>query len=93
MAEAKLALETLSADPEARRLADLRKDARIFRSEYAKKLRAEGVEHVIERLAAEYGLEVDEDRRARWWWLSERQLQDLVLYLVQHRAFPPLEGR
>ncbi|MBK7399689.1 MAG: Rpn family recombination-promoting nuclease/putative transposase [Myxococcales bacterium] len=43
MAEAKQALETLSADPDAQALAEARRDAKVVRSEYLKQVRKEGL--------------------------------------------------
>lgn len=92
MAEAKQALEALSADPEVQRLAEAAAARRVFRSEYAKQLEARGEVRgrvaTLEAVATALGLTITDARRTRWRKMSARQLDALAVYIAEHRAFP-----
>ena len=104
MAEAKQALETLSADPDAQALAEARRDAKVVRSEYLKQVRKEGlaegraegrVEGRVEGLAsalgqfaAAIGLPVPPERRAHWLTMTPAELERLAKHVFEHKAWP-----
>ncbi len=92
MAEAKQALETLSADPEAQALAEARRDAKVFRSEYAKQLRkegrVEGLVSALDQFAAVAGLPVSPERRAHWLAMTASELERLAQHVFEHKAWP-----
>lgn len=96
MAEAKQALETLSADPEAQALAEARRDAKVFRSEYAKQLRkegraegrVEGLVSALDQFAAIAGLTVSSERRAQWLMMTATDLERLTKYVFEQKAWP-----
>jgi len=92
MAEAKQALETLSADPDAQALAEARRDAKVYRSEYAKQLRkegrVEGLVSALDQFAATIGLPVPPERRAQWLTMTAAELERLAKHVFEHEAWP-----
>ncbi|MBL8717398.1 MAG: hypothetical protein JNL79_15530 [Myxococcales bacterium] len=100
MAEAKQALETLSADPDAQALAEARRDAKVVRSEYLKQVRkegraegrvegrVEGLASALDQFAAAVGLPVPPERRAHWLTLTAAELERLAKHVFEHKAWP-----
>lgn len=92
MAEAKHALETLSREPSAQKIAELRRDAEIFRRlERAQDLRegrAEGLAVAILSVCEVLGLEVSEARQRELSEWSEEQRHAALGWLKTHRSWP-----
>ncbi|MBI2388106.1 MAG: Rpn family recombination-promoting nuclease/putative transposase [Deltaproteobacteria bacterium] len=104
MAEAKHALEVLSREPSAQRIAELRREAEIARrldraedradgraeglAEGRERGRAEAIRASIESFCRTFGIDLDDGRRARLDAFNEVELTALLDTLFATRAWP-----
>ncbi len=97
MSEAKHALEVLSREPSAQRIAELRREAeiarRLDRAEDLAQGREEGMRVTIIKLCRSLGLELSGARAAELEGWNEAQLDAAVDWLLNERTWPPAPSK